>query len=214
MQLANQLSTGWILRGDIKVDTINSDKSEFNGKEVYLRGVEKNDLKLRPKWFNDPEINRTLLMDYPISLATTLAWFRRVVTEQHHTRLDLSVCDKTTDKVIGMTGLLNIDRRHQHAQFYLTIGEKEFWGKHLSRGIIVMVLEYAFTGLNLNKVYLWTIPANEHARSVYERNGFVAEAVMKQHYFCRGSFQDIYQHRILKNEWINIGQNSATPFKK
>ena len=38
--------------------------SELTGNRVYLRGVEEADLVLRPKWFNDPEVNRTLLMDF------------------------------------------------------------------------------------------------------------------------------------------------------
>lgn len=176
--------------------------------KVYLRGLEEDDLKLRPKWFNDPEINRTLLMDYPISLATTVAWFKRILPQQHHSRLDLSICDKTTNSVFGMTGLLNIDRRNAHAQFYITIGEKEFWGRHISSEVIRMILNYAFVNVNLNKVYLWTIAANKHARLVYERNGFTQEAFMKQHFYCRGGFQDIYQHSILKEEWVRIQNRS------
>ena len=181
-------------------------ESEFTGEQVYLRGLEENDLSLRPKWFNNPEINQTLLMDYPISLATTMAWFKRALPEQHHTRLDLSICHKDTNKVIGMTGLLNIDRRNSHAQFYITIGEKKFWGRHISRDVIRMVLNYAFHNLSLNKVYLWTIAANKHARLVYERNGFIQEAVMKQHFQCRGGLQDLFQHRILREEWGALKQ--------
>lgn len=177
-------------------------ESDFTGKMIYLRGLEEVDLELRPKWFNDPEINRTLLMDYPVSSATTLAWFNRIIPVQHCTRLDLSICDKATNRVIGMTGLLRIDRRHLHAQFYMTIGEKEFWGKRISGEVIPMVLSYAFKNINLNKVYLWTIAANEHARSVYERNGFIQEAFMKQHFYCRGGLQDIFQQRILREEWV------------
>ena len=185
-------------------------EAELTGKKIYLRGLEEDDLKLRPKWFNDPEINGTLLMDYPVSMATTLAWFKRALPEQHRTRLDLSVCDKTSHKVIGMTGLLNIDHRHLHTQFYMTIGEKEFWGQHIPGEVIPIVLSYALEILNLNKVYLWTITGNKHARSVYEHNGFIQEALMKQHFYCRGCLQDIFQHRILREEWLKIIEKNQT----
>ncbi len=184
-------------------------ESELTGNLVYLRGVEEADLVLRPKWFNDPEVNRTLLMDYPVSYATTVAWFKRVLPEQHQKRLDLSICDKSTNMVIGMTGLLNIDRRNRHAQFYVTIGEKSYWGRRISVEVIQMVLRYAFVNVSLDKVYLWTIPANHHARTIYEKNGFIQEAHMKKHVYCRGAFQDIFQHRILKEEWDGAG--SETP---
>ena len=183
---------------------------DLTSTRIYLRGLEEEDLKLRPKWFNDPEINKTLLMDYPVSYATTLAWFKRIVSEQHHTRLDLSICEKETNRVIGMTGLLQIDRRNMNAQFYMTIGEKEYWGQHIPGEVIPMVLNYAFINLNLNKVYLWTITANKHARSVYEGYGFIQEALMEQHFYCRGGLQDIYQHRILREEWITTIQKKAS----
>lgn len=171
----------------------------FVGNQIYLRGLEYEDLPLRPKWFNDPEINKTLLMDFPISLASTHAWFQK--SQQNINVVNLSICCKQTDQVIGMTGLLDINRRHRQAQFYITIGEKDYWGRKIPNEVIPMVLRYAFVDQDLNKVYLWTIPNNERARRVYERNGFVQEAEMKEHFFCRGSLQDIIQHRILRSEW-------------
>jgi RimJ/RimL family protein N-acetyltransferase len=172
----------------------------MRGNQIFLRPLEKEDLIYRPKWFNDPEINKTMLISIPIGYSQTLQWFERSLKDP--TKLNLSICDITSNKVIGMTGLLNINHLHQNAQFYITIGEKEYWGKKIPDEVIPLVLEHGFMELNLNKIYLWTINSNERARKVYERNGFDLEAVMKQHYFCRGKFQDLYQQAVLKEEWI------------
>lgn len=172
----------------------------FVGDSVFLRGLEEEDLVLRPKWFNDPEINATLLMPFPVSYASTREWFRKSLSDM--SRVNLSICDKDDGRVIGMTGLLQIDRINHHAQLYITIGEKEYWGKRLPDQIIPMVLAYAFGEQNLNKVYLWTIPSNSRGRHVYERNGFRKEAEMKEHYHCRGGLQDLIQHRMTKEEWV------------
>ncbi|NCD09787.1 MAG: N-acetyltransferase [Negativicutes bacterium] len=171
------------------------------GERIYLRGLEKTDLKVRPEWFNDPDINHTLLMKLPISDATTSDWYTRILPLQNKTRVDLSICDKQTDRVIGMTGLLQIDLVHRHSQFYITIGEKEYWGKRFPDEVIPRVLWLAFVQYGLNKVYLWTINVNARARHVYERNGFRNEAIMREHYFCRGKLQDIHQHAILRRDW-------------
>lgn len=174
----------------------------MQGNQIYLRPLEKEDLILRPKWLNDPEINKTLLISIPIGYAQTVQWFEKSLKDDN--KLNLSICYKETDQVIGMTGLLNINHLHQHAQFYITIGEKEFWGKKIPDEVIPLVLDHGFMELNLQKIYLWTINANDRARRVYERNGFSLEGVMRNHYYCRGKHQNLYQHAILKNEWLNI----------
>lgn len=176
----------------------------MKAKQIFLRPLEKEDLVLRPKWFNDPDIYQTLLMDYPIGYSQTLVWFEKSLREGNN--INLSICDINTSKVIGMTGLLNINRKHQHAQFYITIGEKEYWGKHIPDEVIPLVLDYGFFEHNLNKIYLWTINNNERARTVYERNGFKLEGIMKEQFYCRRKFQDLYQHAILKSDWVKLIQ--------
>ena len=113
----------------------------------------------------------------------------------------MSVVDTKTDELIGMTGLLNIDRINHHAQLYITIGNKKYRGKHLPDEIIPLVLEYGFSELKLKRIYLYTLPNNERGRYVYERNGLKLNGVLRQHVYCRGKQQDLYVHSILKTEF-------------
>ena len=172
----------------------------FEAESIYLRLLEREDLAARVSWFNDPEINRYLVSDYPVSLAKTEAWFSKTVLDD--AKVHFSIIDKKSNELIGMTGLLQINQKDRHTQMYITIGNKRFHGLKLPDQIIPLVLRYAFVELNLNKVYLWTIPENERGRRVYERNGFIKEAEMVSHLYCRGAFQTLIQHRILKNEFL------------
>jgi len=169
-------------------------------KDVYLRLLEKEDLKKRVEWFNNPSINQFLVSDFPVSLSKTEQWFVKGLFD--NTKLHFSIISKDNDALIGMTGLLQINRKDSKAQMYITIGEEAYHGKRLPDQIIPLVLEYAFIELNLNKVYLWTIPNNTRGRVVYERNGFIEEGVMREHIYCRGKFQDLIQHSVLKNEFL------------
>ena len=171
-------------------------------KRLFLRALEDSDLEARVKWFNDPEINQFLVSDFPMGLARTKRWFQNGLDD--NTKFNLSIVSKATDKVIGMTGLLNIDRKNSHAQFYITIGEKDHQGKGLPDEIIPAVLNYGFTYLRMNKIYLWTLLNNERARKVYESNGFRKEATLLQFLHCRGDFQDIIQHCVLRRDYIKI----------
>ncbi len=171
----------------------------LRGKTVYLRLLGQKDLEDRVSWINDEENIQTLLFDWPTSLEKTQKWFSNVIFDQ--TKLNLSIADIETDELIGMTGLLNIDRVNHHAQLYITIGNKKYRGRHLPDEVIPLVLEYGFTELELKKIYLYTLPNNERGRHVYERNGFKLDGILRQQVYCRGKQQDLYVHSILKTEF-------------
>jgi RimJ/RimL family protein N-acetyltransferase len=177
----------------------------INSERIVIRLLEEADLELRVKWFNDPKVNKFLVSDYPMGLAKTRRWFQSTLTDE--SKLNLSIVDKATGNLIGMTGFLNINFKHAHAQFYITIGEEEYRGIGLSNEIIPAVLSHGFNFLRLNKIYLWTLVNNSHARTVYERNGFKREAVLKDFLHCRGDFQDVVQHCILYRGFLEMDVN-------
>ncbi len=171
----------------------------LKGKFIYLRPLAKEDLPDRVSWINDEENIQTLLFDWPTSLDKTTKWFNNVVMDS--SKLNLSIVSNETNELVGMTGLLNIDRINHHAQLYITIGNKKFRGQRLPDEVIPLVLEYGFNELELKKIYLYTLPNNERGRHVYERNGFKLDGVLRQQVYCRGKQQDLYVHSILKSEF-------------
>jgi diamine N-acetyltransferase len=183
----------------------------LTGKRVHLRLLEKGDLEKRVEWINDEDNIRTLLFDWPTSLAKTEAWFAKVVTDP--TRVHFSFIDNQTNCLIGMTGMLNIDQKNQNAQIYLTIGDKSRRGERLPAEVHSMTLTYAFSELNLVKVYAYTLPANESARRIFTALGFTLDGVLRQHVYCRGIQQDLYVQSILREEWkqreINIPESES-----
>jgi RimJ/RimL family protein N-acetyltransferase len=168
---------------------------------IYLRPLEKTDLQARVNWVNDEEIRRTLMFDWPLSLSKTEKWFQNQLMDD--TKRNFSIIDRETDRLIGMTGLIDISIRHSRAQFYLTIGDKDYWGKRIPDESIPLILEYAFLELGLNRVYLYTIDDNEKARKVYLRNGFQPEGTLREHYFCVGRLQDLHVYSIIRSHWAN-----------
>lgn len=170
---------------------------------IYLRKIEEKDLNLKVKWVNDEKINETLLFDYPVSLSETKEWYKK--TFFNRSRWDFVIIERNTDKVIGMTGLININLRHKNAQFFITIGEIEAQGKGYGRGAIFLVLEYAFLELGLEKIYLLTLSNNIKARKLYESVGFKQEALLKNEYHIHGNLNDIYRHAIFR-ENLDFGK--------
>lgn len=178
----------------------------LKGKTVYLRLLSQDDLRDRVSWINDEENIQTLLFDWPTSYEKTLKWYNNVIFD--NTKLNFSIVDKETDELIGMTGLLNIDRINHHAQIYMTIGNKKYRGRHVPDEVFPLVYEYGFTELELKKIYGYTLPNNDRVRHVAERNGLRFDGILRQHVYCRGKQQDLYVSSILKNEFEERFQNA------
>ena len=171
----------------------------LRGQTIYLRLLSQEDLKDRVSWINDEDNIQTLLFDWPTSIEKTQKWFNNVLFD--NSKLHLSIVDIETDELVGMTGLLNIDRINHHAQLYITIGNKKYRGKRLPDEVIPLVLEYGFSELEMNRIYLYTLPNNERGRHVYERNGFYLDGILRQQVYCRGKQQDLYVHSVLRSEF-------------
>lgn len=174
----------------------------LKGEKVYIRLIEKQDLKLRTEWVNDEEVRRTLMFDWPLSLSGTEKWFQNQLL--NNTRKNFIIVWNENNKPIGITGLRDINYKHSRAQFYMTIGEKDYWGMRIPDEVIPLILEYGFNELGLRRIYLYTLENNERARKVYRRNGFKDEGILREHYFCVGKHQDLYVMSILRSEWQSI----------
>ena len=161
---------------------------------ALIRPLEERDLEERVKWINDRDISRTLMFDYPTSLAKTKAWFTSNLmnpTKQHFT-----VARKTDDKAIGMTGLLDISFKHRKAQAYITIGNPNFWNKGIGSKALRYTAKYGFNELRLNRIYLYTLRSNTKARALYQKIGFKLEGIHKNSYFCNGDWHDLFVQAI------------------
>ena len=73
---------------------------------------------------------------------------------------------------IGTTQWWHIDRTHRIAEYGISIGEKDCWGKGYGTETTILMLDYAFTVLGLHSVHLCTFAYNERAIRAYTRAGF------------------------------------------
>lgn len=77
----------------------------------------------------------------------------------------------------------------------------DFHGKGCGTGASRLLVDYAFTELNLHRVFARTHSENEASQSIWEELGFEQEARMRDHTYQRGSFRDVLYYGILQDEW-------------
>src|SRR5262245_50707923 len=169
------------------------------GAGVYLRPMEKGDATAFAAWLNDAEVNRTLLRAHPLSIAAEEDYLDRV--SRSDTDVALSIVVRETDRLIGATGLHDIEPRARHACFGIFIGARQEWGKGYGTEATALVVGHAFATMNLNRVWLHVLAGHERGIRAYERVGFRAEGVLRQHLYREGRYQDLVTMGLLRQEW-------------
>ena len=171
------------------------------GEKIYLRLMEEKDISSKVRWINDPEVRKTLVLDYPISEVGTKQWLHSIASDK--TRKDFIVCLSENDLSIGFGGFVNIDYKNRKAETYMTVGQKEYWGKGYAGDIKKTLLEYAFEEMGLNRVYSCVWAENEKMISLNHKFGFESEGVLREDVFVHGEYRDIIFMALLKRDYID-----------
>jgi len=170
---------------------------KFDG--IILRRPELKDVDRLYSYKNDWEVIKGLGgFSSGYSLSDIEDW-----VEYHRKKSDevlWAIAEKDNDQCIGHVGLYDIDHRVRSAEFAIMIGEKSFWGKGLGKTITAAVLDYGFEQLNLHRIYLSVLSANERALCLYEKLGFKKEGVLRHDQFRNGQYLDVTIMGILEDE--------------
>lgn len=161
-------------------------------KLVFLRNLKLQDMDLRTRWINDYDVNSMLVIESPISLEDSQAWFNRI--SKDNCRIDYMICKAEDSLPIGIIGLTGISTIHHHAELYIYIGEKKEWGKGFGVAALEQAMQYAEDELHLNKIYLHTLENNVKAIKLYEKYGFKLEGKLERHVVKGGGFASLNIH--------------------
>lgn len=167
--------------------------------KVSIRKFDKNDIPNKVNWINDPRNNAFLHYDLPLEIKKTEGWFER--NKNRTDRYDAVI--EADGRPVGLIGLLSVDQKNKKAEYYVTIGEGDYLGRGIAYRASKLLLEYAFTELGLERVYLYTEVDNAAAVRSYERIGFKREGVLKNDLFSKGRFVDRYLYAITKRDFCH-----------
>jgi RimJ/RimL family protein N-acetyltransferase len=168
--------------------------------DVIIREFEECDISKKVEWINNPENNKFLHYDLPLRVDRTIEWFR---SKDNTRRLDCVI--EYNGIPVGLIGLLQIDKVNRKAEYYITVGETSYKQKGIATKATKAILDYAFTHLNLHKVYLTVDAKNERAIRLYEKVGFKLEG-----YFVDDLFSERAQEFIDRERYFFI-HTGGTP---
>jgi RimJ/RimL family protein N-acetyltransferase len=174
----------------------------IHGERIRLRAVERDDLPRFVDWFNDPDVRRGLSLYRPLSQAEEQRWYEQMLERPPAERtyaIDVREGDEWIH--IGSCGFFDVDRRSQHAEMGIVIGNKAYWDKGFGADVMRTLLRHGFETLNLHRIYLRVFETNPRAIHLYEKIGFRHEGRLRQHHYLEGHYVDELMMAILRDEW-------------
>lgn len=160
--------------------------------------MEKADVALKVKWFNDPDVNKTLLVEEKLELDKSIEWFER--TRNDDSRRDFVIEDRE-GKPIGIIALVHIDAVNATAECFCVIGEKAYWGGGIGTEAHLLLADWAFKNLGLHKIWAYIRPENKAIIKVVERIGFRVEGMLREEKYIGGNRVDVVRIGLLRREF-------------
>lgn len=172
------------------------------GKRLRLRAVERQDLIAFQRWVNDPEVTAGLLIDWPLSMADEEDWFTATRQRPKYEQpLVIEVQSEGEWLAIGNVSLININWTVRSAEIGIMIGEKTFWNQGYGSEAMQTLINWAFSRLNLNRIYLHVYETNPRAIRAYQKIGFVQDGRLRQAHYADGRYWDVFIMSVLRSDW-------------
>ena len=168
------------------------------GKKVYLSPRDSQDALEYVKWLNNYDIAKYVDQHVKIINEETE---REYLSHSEKDEYNFAIIDKETEKLIGSIGLMHIKTVHRTAELGIFIGDEDYLSKGYGSDAIKVLLDYAFSQLNLNNVMLKVIGSNKRAIRAYEKCGFKQFGVWKNSYYYEGKYDDLIYMNIIKDNF-------------
>lgn len=174
----------------------------IEGKRVYLRPVEEDDLDVIYTAYWDKEARRLTGTQTVLSRTRLQNWLETISSD--NSRIDLIICLQENNEPIGDIAMMEIDHHNQNAIVRISIFTKENWGKGYGTEAMSMFLDYGFNILNLHRIELEVFAYNSRAKKSYEKLGFKQEGIIRDKLFYDGKFHDAILMGVLREEFVSV----------
>ena len=151
-------------------------------------------------WFADTEVTRYLSLGYPPTLDFEKEWMEKVGRNNSDVLWAAQLTEN--EKVIGITGLHQLDWQNRSAVTGNLIGAKDEWGKGYASEIVALRTEYAFGTLGLEKLKTLVYTENTASRRALEKAGYKTVGIARHERWHLGRWHDAWLGEALRDDWL------------
>lgn len=173
----------------------------LNGKTVTLRPLSVADAQDTLALRMDVEANKAFMgYVFPVNEANERRWLESLYADGPRRRVDFAVVSRDRAEFLGLIAITDVDHLQRRARFGILL-KRDARGKGVAREAMATFFEYAFSQLNLARIWLEVLADNDAATNLYRRFGFVEEGTLRKHYFQDGTFKDVKVMGLLREEF-------------
>tara|TARA_R110001632_G_scaffold45515_5_gene115710 strand:- start:1319 stop:1843 length:525 start_codon:yes stop_codon:yes gene_type:complete len=167
------------------------------GAHIFLRALEPEDLGDIHRIENDERLWQLSETQTPLSLFTIKEYVDNAHRDIYEVKqLRLAICNRDTNKLIGLVDLFDFDALNQRAGIGILIEGDGDRGKGYGAEALQLILEYSKKHLQLHQLYANIGAENAPSITLFEKAGFTHVGTKKEWRRFRESFTDelLYQH--------------------
>lgn len=172
----------------------------IEGELVALGTLQREHVDRWVHWFNDFAMTSNLAMlPAPMTYDQESAWYERAISDEENPTF--AIYERSSWRPIGNCGLIGVNRLHRRAEVGIAIGEPDARGRGYGTEAMRLLLDYAFTVLDLRNVMLRVYEYNEAGRRSYDKVGFTEIGRRRESRWHTGRFWDEIYMDILASEF-------------
>ncbi|WFR55619.1 GNAT family N-acetyltransferase [Anaerocolumna sp. AGMB13025] len=152
------------------------------------------------EYASDEEVSRFIGWKLMKSLEETREFVETMIKrEEAGTHMYASVVLKAAQAVIGTVMLFDFDREANQAEVGYVF-HKSYWGRGYGTKSIALLTDFAFDTLKLHKLHASVVDANIGSARILEKNGYVLEGRLQDHFFIEDNYYDSLLYGKIKSK--------------
>ena len=108
------------------------------------------------------------------------------------------------DELLGNIGFNDIDSVNKSGTLGIMLGNEKYYGKGYGKHLLMLLLDYGFSFLNLRNIVLYVFEYNEIAYNLYKKVGFKEVGRIRKRQELMGKFYDSIVMDILNEEFESL----------
>ncbi len=172
---------------------------KLTGTNTYLRALELSDLEFLYLLENDTKIWEISGTVTPYSKKTLQLYLDNAHRDIYEVKqLRLCICTKE-DKAIGLVDIFDFDPKNLRAGLGIVVLDEEDRGKGIGEDALRIVIDYAFSVLNLHQLYANILESNNSSKGLFKRLGFEEVGVKQDWVYLGGTFENEILYQKIKS---------------
>ena len=177
-----------------------SDFPQLESNRLVLRRLTLKDVDFIFQHFSNPEVNRFLLDDDPVTRREQAEEIIRFYLEPFgKTYNRWGIVQKVSGALMGTSGYHNWNNRDRRAEIGYDLSPA-FWGLGFMTEALREVLHHGFEGMWLNKIQAIVHPENTRSASLLEKLGFQKEGLLRQYHRVLDEYYDHLLYSLLRTD--------------